>query len=68
MKKYVLIVGGLLAAALYVGGLVIMLAQPAAATDSSHLGNVAVIGGVIAMFATVGVFALGFVETATQPS
>jgi hypothetical protein len=67
MKKYVVILGGLLAAALYVGGLVIMLAEPAA-TDSSHLGHVAVIGGVLAMFATVGVFALGFVETATQPS
>jgi len=68
MKKYVLIVGGLLTAALYVGGLVIMMAQAAAPTDASHLGNMAVVGGVIAMFATVCVFALGFVETATQPS
>lgn len=68
MKKYVLIVGGLLTLALYVGGLVIMLSQPAAVTDANHLGNMAVIGGVIAMFATVGVFALGFVQTATQPS
>jgi hypothetical protein len=68
MKKYVLIVGGLLTAALYVAGLAIMLSQATAVTDASHLGNVAVIGGVLAMFSTVGVFALGFVETATQPS
>ena len=68
MKKYVLIVGGLLTLALYVVGLAIMLSQPATATDANQLGNTVVIGGVIAMFATVGVFALGFVETATQPS
>ena len=68
MKKYVLIIGGLLTAALYIGGLAIMMSQPAAATDASKLGNTVVIGGVLAMFATVGVFTLGFVETATQPS
>jgi hypothetical protein len=66
MRRAVVILGGLgLSLVLYVVGVVIMLGTEG--TNAIPTPGLAVVGGVLAMFATLGVFVMGFVLTATEP-
>ncbi len=65
MRKLVVLgLGATLFGVMYVVGLIIL-----AGVDDKFViptPHLAVVGGVLAMFATLGFFALGFVQSATQ--
>jgi hypothetical protein len=64
-RKIVLTVPLVLSLALYVTGVVILLVTPQA--NAIPTPPIAVIGGVTAMFATLGVFICGFLLVSTEP-
>jgi hypothetical protein len=66
MRRAIVILTSLgLALVMYVIGVVIMLNTKG--TNAIPTPGYAVVGGVLAMFATLGVFVAGFVLTATEP-
>jgi hypothetical protein len=54
-----------LALVMYVVGITMMVTNPQA--NGIPTPGIVVVGGVLAMFATLGVFITGFVLTATEP-
>ena len=65
MRRAVVILTALgLALVMYVIGVVMMLTTPG--TNEIPTPGYAVVGGVLAMFATLGVFLAGFILTATD--
>jgi len=62
-----IVVGVMLALSLvlYVAGIVLMVTNPQA--NAIPTPGIVAIGGVLAMFATLGVFVSGFVLLATEP-
>ena len=67
MRRAIVILGGLgMSLVMYVVGVVMMLTTEG--TNAIPTPGYAVVGGVLAMFATLAVFVMGFVLTATEPS
>jgi hypothetical protein len=64
-RKIVLAVPLVLSIVLYVVGVVILLTTPQA--NAIPTPPAAVVGGVLAMFATLGVFITGFILVGTEP-
>jgi hypothetical protein len=64
-RKITLLVGGLACLVVYALGIIGLVTTPDA--NAIPTPGRAVVSGVLAMFATLGVFAVGFVQTATIP-
>ncbi len=64
LKKIIQLLGAFVFGAMFVIGLIIIATTPN--VSMIPVPDRAVIGGALAMFATVGGFALAFVEAATQ--
>ena len=64
-RKLVLLIGALLVLAVYGVAVAIMVTTPG--INSIPTPGRAVVAAIIAMFSTLGIFVLGFIQTATVP-